>query len=81
MQLYPGTDKRDFLFEFHCQPEPSFDTFHEPGSLMISAQPADRVYDPVDLLQRHPVHLLVQLMEISLDLFVVVRVMFIVALV
>ena len=48
---------------------------------MIPAQLADGIDDLIHLSQRHPIHLLVQLIEICFDLFIVIGIMFVVALV
>lgn len=48
---------------------------------MIPAELADRIDDAVHLSQRHPIHLLVQLMEIRLYPLVIVWITLIVALI
>ena len=48
---------------------------------MIPTQLTDRIYNVVHLPERHPVHLLIQIIEISLYLLVVIRIILVVALV
>ena len=43
---------------------------------MIPAELTDRINDVVHLPQGHPIHLLVELIEIRFDLFIVIGIMF-----
>ena len=46
---------------------------------MIPAEPTDRINDAVHLPERHPIHLLVELIEVRTDLLVVIGIVFVVA--
>ena len=53
------------LILFRCQflshPHSYFNPLHKTGTLMVTAELADRIDDLIHLSQGHPVHLLVQL--------------------
>ena len=48
---------------------------------MIRAEGADRIDDPIHLPEGHSVHFLIQCVEISFDLVVVIRMIFVVTLI
>jgi len=70
-----------FLLQFHRKVYSDLHTVNESSPLMIPAELADRVDDPIHLLQGHAVHLPVEFVEVFLDLFIVVGVVLVVALV
>ena len=64
-----------------CQENTQANPFDESSLLVIPAELADRIYNVVHLPQWHPVHLLVELVEVCADLLVVIWAVFVVALV
>ena len=57
------------------------DSFDESSLLMIPAELTDRVDDPIHLLERHSIHLLVEFIEVCANLLIIIGIVFIVALV
>ena len=70
-----------FLLQFHRKVYSDLHTVNESSPLMIPAKLTDRINDLIYLLQWHTVHLPVEFVEVFLDLFVVIGVVLVVALV
>ena len=53
-----------FLNQFVFQKDTYLDTLHKTSFLMVTAQLADRIDDLVHLPERHPIHQLIQFVEV-----------------
>ena len=73
--------KRISIGQFLLQPNTNLHTLNKSSPLMIPAEFTDRVNDLIHLPERHPIHLPVELVEVRTDLFVVIGIVFVVALV
>ena len=70
---------RRMLFQFFCKSDADLHTVDKAGAFVVTAEGADRVNDPIYLLQGQAVHSLVQRLEVRPDLFVVVGIVLVVA--
>ena len=73
--------KRHLISQFCYQANTNLNSLHEASSLVIPAELTDWVDDLIHLPQGHAIHLPVQLVEVFLDLFVVIGIVLVVALV
>ena len=68
------------LFQFFCQTHLKQHTVEEAVAFMVTAEDADRIYDPIHLPERHAVHQFVKLVEILFDLVIIHQIDFAVGL-
>ena len=73
--------KKEFYLWCHLlrQQNTHANSFEKTSFFMVTAKFTHRVYDFIHIPERHLVHLLVELIEVSSDLFVIVGIVFVIA--